>query len=150
MACTYDDTLPTDLDWIRFLVGDVDTPDGCFFQDEEINAVIEEVRAISSGPALSVKYCAAALLWDNLLARLGSIRGDGTVGPIVEKMVGRLRLTFGGGRDNTLQEALARYGDYLKGRCAQLGSARPIYFESLAKACKRRRRVVKSSGEVGP
>lgn len=149
MACTYDDTLPTDRDFVRFLIGDVDVPDGCFFQDEELDAVIQEVMAISpGGRALGTKYCAASLAWNNLLARLGSIRGDNTVGPIVEKMVGRLRLTFGGGRDNTLQEALERYGNYLASRCAELSSARPVYFESLAKT-RCQRRVVKSSGEVG-
>lgn len=150
MSATYDPTLPTTRDWVRILTGDTDTANA-FFQDEELDAFITETVALAGGggETLGTKYCAALTAWQNLIARLGAVRGDGTVGPIVEKMVSRLRITFGGGRDNTLQEGLVRYQNYLSDQCALHSSRRPVIFESLGKVPTCPNTVVKSSGESG-
>jgi hypothetical protein len=57
MSATYDPTLPTDKDHVRFLVGDTDTTSPQF-QDEEILAVIADGTATGK----AIKYFAAATL----------------------------------------------------------------------------------------
>lgn len=57
MSATYDPTLPTDKDHVRFLIGDTDTTSPQF-QDEEILAVIADGTATGK----AVKYFAAATM----------------------------------------------------------------------------------------
>jgi hypothetical protein len=57
MTATYDSTLPTDKDHVRFLVGDTDISSPQF-QDEEIIAIILDGTATGK----AIKYFAAAAL----------------------------------------------------------------------------------------
>lgn len=146
MACTYNPDLESNLDWVRFLISDVNVPDDCTLQDEEIQGIIKEVLALH-GPTDGTKYCAAAIAWDAMLAKLAVGGGESAVGPVVEKAVGRLRLRFAEGVSTST--IANRFGDYLKGRCAWYMTPRPRGFKSVGKIRCRGRRVVKSSGEVG-
>jgi hypothetical protein len=91
MAATFDDTLPTDRDWIRAALGDTDTSNA-WLSDERINAVLtaaandrtvatlqlceqlitlasqEPVEVSISG--LSVDYSAQIAAWKDLANRL--------------------------------------------------------------------------------
>ncbi len=70
MSATYERTLLTDLDWVRFLVGDTNIS-SALLQDEEIDAIIsEEVAFGITGQAL--KYYAAARCLSSLLSRWSS------------------------------------------------------------------------------
>lgn len=80
MASTYDSTLSTDKDWVRFLVGDTDVPN-TQLADEEIAALLVEE---------SNKYLAAASALSTLLVTWSS-SGKG----VMEKQVGRLRIKRG-------------------------------------------------------
>lgn len=85
MSATYDSSLATDKDWVRFLLPDTDTTDP-LFQDEEINAQLAEQNV--SGQA--AKYFAAADLLGLLGVRLANA-GQG-----VESIrVGSLTITQG-------------------------------------------------------
>lgn len=119
MAATYDPTLPTDADHVRFLVGDTDTTDA-LFQDEEIAAVLAEETA--SGAAL--KWYAAASLLSILWARW-SAAGHG----ITEKQVGRLRIQYGS--QGSVLGSLADRISFLRQRGAFLLTPRPKVFRVL-------------------
>ena len=86
MATTYDPTLPTDRDWVRFLIGDRSTTFS--LQDEEIAAVLVEE---------SNKYYAAA--------RCASVI-QGLGGGAVRKRVGSLMLEFSDSADNAYQRLI--------------------------------------------
>lgn len=79
MAATYDPTLPADLDWVRFLVGDrrVDPVTAAALSDEEILAVLG---------AEANKYLAAARCGEAIIAKS---RGA------VSKSVGDLSISYG-------------------------------------------------------
>lgn len=87
MSATYTNTLLTNLDWVRFLVGDIDVTAGVVqLQDEEIAAVLAEETA--TGKAL--KYFAAATCLSTLFARWTN-SGKG----VLEKQVLQLRIRRG-------------------------------------------------------
>lgn len=88
MAATYDPTLPTDMDWVRFLCGDRDV-DSPGIQDEEIFALLEEEPN---------KYFAAAAACEMILAKSGGL---------IDKQVGDLRLKWSDEPNNA-------YNDYIK------------------------------------
>ncbi len=58
MAATYDASLASERDWVRFFIGDRDVTKAAL-QDEEIVAVIAEERT-RAGAGDHVKYLAAA------------------------------------------------------------------------------------------
>ncbi len=91
MSATYDPTLPTDIDYVRFLVPDTDvTPTtDAKFSDEEIAATIaeEQSRGRTGG---STKYFVTAVLLGILLSKFAA-RGEG----IRRKEVDELELEFG-------------------------------------------------------
>jgi hypothetical protein len=89
VSATYDPTLPTDKDWVRFLIGDRDVADPRL-QDEEILALLVEKEN---------KYLAAALAGDSILAA-----GQGAV----SKSVGDLSLTLGDSAESTYRAHLRR------------------------------------------
>lgn len=78
MTATYDPTLSSDLDWVRFLIGDR-TSDAATakLQDEEITAVLQEEPN---------KYFAAARCGEQIIAQ-----GQGAV----SKSVGDLSISYG-------------------------------------------------------
>lgn len=90
MSATYDSSLSTDTDWVRFLIGDYDqnaeTVTSPFFSNEEIAAVITE----EGGSGDHVKYYAAATCLAALYTRWAG-KGKG----IMEKQVSRLRIKYG-------------------------------------------------------
>jgi hypothetical protein len=101
MASTYDPALPTDKDWVRFLIGDKNTPDSVF-SDEEIFAALTEWPG---------KYCAAAnLLSANRAALLT------TTGGVTSKSVGNLSISYGSATQSP-ESALTDLIDRLMGRC---------------------------------
>lgn len=81
MAATYNISLPTDKDWVRFLSGDRDVT-AAKLQDEEIIALLAEEAN---------KYLAAARACEAIIARSGGL---------VVKQVGDLKLQYSGtGKD---------------------------------------------------
>src|SRR5688572_12056703 len=98
MASTYDPTLPTNLDWVRYLIRDVvvATP---LFSDEEIAATIVEVTPGSKAGA--IKYLAAVILL-KALHRDWMTRGRGAA----SKKIGRLSIAYGTGAGINVDAAL--------------------------------------------
>ena len=88
MSTTYNPALPTDKDWVRFLVGDRDVA-SAVLSDEEINALLNEEAN---------KYLAAARAGEIILTS-----GQG----LVMKKVEDLSLTFEDSADGT-------YRNYIK------------------------------------
>jgi hypothetical protein len=85
MAATYDPTLGSNLDWVRFLTGDTVTTTARL-TDEEIDGILaEEAANGASGPSL--KYFAAARALDSTLARnAGDANNDGLARKVVEDL----------------------------------------------------------------
>lgn len=108
MAATYDPTLATDRDWVRFLIGDR-TVASARLQDEEIDAVLTEEQN---------KYLAAA--------RCAEIAFGGTQG-LVEKAVDDLRLKYSDNADS----AYWKYIESLREKGARLTYERPHMFKVL-------------------
>ena len=96
MAATYDASLPSDKDWVRFLIGDRDVTNARI-SDEEITAVLAEEAN---------KYCAAA--------RCAQLAFAGTQG-VTMKAVDDLRIEYGDDPDS----AYWKYVDTLRDRCAK-------------------------------
>lgn len=86
MSFTYIPSLPANLDWVRYLIGDTDSTN-VRLQDEEILAIIAEET--STGKAL--KYFAAASALSTLHLRWSSAGGG-----LAEKEVDGLRLRWQG------------------------------------------------------
>ena len=97
MAATYDPTLPSNLDWVRHLIGDtsVSSPR---LQDEEIEALISENESIN-GSGLWTKYLVAAIAGVVIAAQGGDV---------VMKQVGDLKVEYGG------DDPESGYRSYLK------------------------------------
>ena|ERR1700753_1255388 len=90
MSSSYDSSLPSDKDWVRFLTGDTDVTNPSL-QDEEILAVITE-ESIQIGPsgAQALKYFASAMCLERILS------GQSLAGEGVESIkVGSLTITQG-------------------------------------------------------
>jgi len=86
VAQTYDDTLPTNRDWVRRLLGDTDVANTTALSDEEIDAVISDT--IAEGAA--IKYYAAADCLNFIRAKFG-LAGEGKL----EKQTVHLRIKWG-------------------------------------------------------
>lgn len=102
MAATYDPTLPTDKDWVRFLIGDRDVTTARFADEEYVAVLTEEAN----------KYLAAARMAETLLGRSGGL---------VEKEVDTLRLKW----SDTAQNAYREYIDELRKRGCELLISKP-------------------------
>lgn len=114
MTATYDPTLASDLDYVRFLVGDSDMTDPAF-QDEEIAAVL----GFQTVNGAALPYLTAADLL-SMLAGKYSQAGQGKI----QKTVSKLTLIWGINEDaNT---ALQSRISWLRMRGAQLCSKRPF------------------------
>lgn len=103
MSATYDSSLPTDKDYVRFLVRDT-VPATAQLQDEEIAALLTEEGN---------KYLAAAAALESLLTGWSSA-GRG----VIEKAVGKLRIRRG--LDESADGAIRRYIDQLRTKGADL------------------------------
>jgi hypothetical protein len=130
MSATYNPTLVTELDYVRFLIGDTSTP--FLLQDEEIQALITEL-----GPYTQArKYLAAADALSLLYVRW-SLAGKG----VVEKSVGKLRIKFGA--ESSAGEALNARIKELRETAARLLTPAPFAFRVLG---TRRRDVLPRRG----
>jgi len=87
VSATYDPTLPTDRDWVRFLSGDRVVA-SAVLQDEEIDALIAEQVSIN-GSGNWTKYLAAAMAAGVILNK------DGGSGTVTSKTVGNLSIDYG-------------------------------------------------------
>lgn len=105
MAATYDSSLGSDRDWVRFLTGDRGPT--FKFTDEELDAVLTDTPG---------KYCAAA-------AVLESMRTGWVSGGVKSKSVEGLSITFNSPEDITKRI------DFLRGQCAS--GTQPAIFRVL-------------------
>jgi len=87
MTATYNSSLPSDKDWVRFVLGDRDGS-SAVLQDEEINEILAEEAN---------KYLAAAICGEAVLA-LGK--------DAVSKSVGNLSISFGSSSPESAYRAL--------------------------------------------
>lgn len=85
MSWSYDPSLPTDRDWVRFFISDT-VSDSQLLQDEEIDAVLSEETATGQ----SLKYFASARCLSILLGRWASVSQG-----VLSKTVSRLSITWG-------------------------------------------------------
>lgn len=114
MAATYDSTLSTDKDWVRFLVGDTDITNAQL-SDEEIAALlIEEAN----------KYLAAAAALSRLLVTWSS-SGKG----LIEKRVGDL--TIKRGLEDSAEQSVRNLIRELRIKGAGMTISRPKVFKVL-------------------
>lgn len=132
MSQTYDPTLATDRDHVRFLIGDTSwfftTPEGTAkFSDEEIDATLTEQTSGGTGR----KYCAAARLLSILQIRLASA-GEG----LLKKTVSELSREWGID-GNAAQVLETRIGD-LRRECSRRISASPWQFRVAGNSSTRR------------
>jgi hypothetical protein len=96
MGASYDSTLPTNNDWVRFLTGDTDvssneekaTGNNARLQDEEIAALLVEEKN---------KYLAAARAGELIIARAKGV---------VEKEVDELRIKYGDNPESAYRKHL--------------------------------------------
>lgn len=119
MSATYDTTLATDRDHVRFLIGDT-VVTNAKLSDEEIDAVLDLETA--TGEALP--YFAAARCLEALRSRwLGAGAG------VLEKSVGELTLRYGGDQSSaaTLETAIKD----LRKRGATLLAPSPKVFRAV-------------------
>jgi len=125
MACTYDDALTTNKDWVRLLTGDTDVPANCRLSDEEIGAIIAESVALN-GTGKWTKYCAAADALA-LVAQTGALVE--AVGGVRSKRVGRVTIERGAGAI-AMKELLERE-KRMRVKCASLMLRKPAAFSTL-------------------
>src|SRR6266436_73541 len=87
MSATYSPSLASDVDWVRFLVGDTDIT-SADLQDEEIAAMVAEVKTTSAVSVLAaLKYLAAARCLEKLFTQWSS-SGKG----VLDIKIGRLEI----------------------------------------------------------
>lgn len=110
MAATYDPTLATDRDWVRFLIGDRG-PTTFRLTDEEIDAVLAE----EANKYMAAYRCAVAIY--------SGASGAG----LIRKAVDDLRLEFSDDADG----AFWSYVNSLKAKGVQLMQRTPSTFRTL-------------------
>ena len=109
MSATYNTSLPTDRDWVRFTVGDRDVT-RALLQDEEIDAILSQ----KANRWLAAADCAQMILAQN--------RG------MIEKQVETLKLQWSNkGAESTYQI----YIDYLRKMGTMAMSPAPSVFRVL-------------------
>lgn len=119
MAATYTNTLPTNLDKVRFLISDTDTT-AALFQDEEITAALGMETATGD----SLPFFTAARLIDILRGKwAGKAQGIG------EKQVSKLRIRYGNTAD--VDKALSDHAAELRKRGAFLLAPKSKIFKAL-------------------
>lgn len=126
MAVTYDSTLPSNRDWVRFLTRDTSLTDAAL-QDEEIDAMLLEEEVAK--PA-ALKYLTAARVLSLLVSQWASVSKG-----VKSKTVGRLQLEWGGDGEN--YKALYDRIEYLKRRAAEICDPRPHAFRTLGNSTRR-------------
>ena len=90
MSFSYDNTLPTDLDWVRFNLPDKIGPAAdAIYQNEEITALINEQIA-KDRTGLATKYYASAAALRNLAGEFALVGGG-----LRRKEVDDLEVEFG-------------------------------------------------------
>jgi hypothetical protein len=112
---SFEPALPTDRDYVRFLVGDTD-PDNAQLDDDTIDALL--VR--HSGRT----FCAAADAGEAIAARW-SAKTEG----VIEKQVARLRIKRAEG--SSLQAGYMDYLRTLRTRCADARLSTTPFFKVL-------------------
>jgi hypothetical protein len=124
MAATYDPTLATDADYVRFLVPDTDvTPaTDAQFSDEEIAAVIAEEQS-NGRTGASTKYFVAAVLLGILRSKFATL-GEGRR----RKIVDELEVEYG--QHDSADEALEHRIDDLNAKGRRLLHPRPRLFKA--------------------
>lgn len=114
----FNPALPTDLDWVRLLIGD-DDPTNEALADATIAAIIAEVQALGAS-ATGTKYCAAAQAGE-LMAAGWTASSSG----VVEKTVSKLRIAYGTGGGGSAIDAYNSYLTGLKAKCTNLSLSAP-------------------------
>lgn len=131
MSATYNSSLSTDLDWVRFLIGDtVVTPStSAMLQDEEITAVIAAQKSNgASGGESSQVYLAAAECLGILHGRFMT-KGKG----VASRKVSRLTVVYGTGSGINIDIALQNRIAELKQKGARLLQPPPYVFRNLGR-----------------
>lgn len=128
MSATYDSSLSTNKDWVRFLTGDTDVSSNPLLSDEEIGAVLSEEEATGD----ATKYYAAATCLRAIRSRL-SHAGDGKL----SKSVGDLSITWG--LDGTAQQMIEERIRQLETRGAELYVPSHKLFRTLGRSTTRSR-----------
>lgn len=119
---TYDPTLPTDVDWVRFLIGD--TSQEPVFHDEEIQAFLD-MNTTEYGTGIWNRYFTAADVLGALAQRWRMKAGD-----VSSKSVSRLSISYGGSRQGLDQQASA-----FRRKGADLLYPRPKLFKAISLTC---------------
>lgn len=130
MSATFDPTLPTTRDLVRFLICDTEVVpvDEAAVSDEELDALI----AMSSASGDATAFCVAAEVLSKLLAKFTV---SGLKSGIVEKQVSKLRLRFGS--TTSTADLLTDRIKHLRQRCAALSGRA---FQTLGPSVGRRGR----------
>lgn len=118
---TYDKNLPTDVDWVRRLIGDVNMA-SAMLSDEEIQATLDSKS--EGSPAR--RYTAAADLLEMLHVTWMSA-GKGKA----SKKVAQLQIVYGTGSGINIDLAIQTHISSLRKRGAFLASPRPRPFRCL-------------------
>lgn len=122
MPATYTASLPTDRDFVRFLVGDVVVA-SAMLQDEEIDAVLDA----EGWPSPAVRYFAAARCLSTLHTRwMSAGRGKSS------KKVSRLQIVYGTGAGINIDAAIQERIKELRREGARLLSPQPYALRCLA------------------
>lgn len=125
MSASYDSTLATGKDWVRFLTRDTDTTDASI-SDEEIEAVLDMQTA--SAPASY--YFAAAEVLSLRLAEQAMV-GEGKQ----RKMVEHLQIEWG--MESNVVEAIDKHICWLRERGAFLLAPRPRALRAVGRSTTR-------------
>lgn len=126
MSATYDPTLPTGRDWVRFLSRDTDVPDNAELSDEEIDALL----AMQTATEPAAYYYAAAEALALIVTTYAKV-GKG----LLSKSVEHLELTWGSGEG--VIAALEQQIAGLRKRGAFLLSRRPRVVRAVGRSITR-------------
>lgn len=128
MSFSYDPSLSTDRDWVRFLVSDTEVATAKV-QDEEIDAVLSEESG-GVAVAAALKYVAAARILSMLSSRWASAGGG-----VMAKTLSRLRLEWGISGDTA--EVINYRIRYLLKRASEITTSKPLAFKTLGRSTTR-------------
>lgn len=92
MSATYDPTLATDADWVRFHTGDVNVA-SAVLSDEEIAAVLADIAADNGASGIALRLLAAVRCLESAQAR--AFAKSAGSGGLSEKTVEGLTLKWG-------------------------------------------------------
>lgn len=124
-TATYDPALPTDKDWVRWLVGDTNVA-AALLDDRELDALLAGERSNGkTGGESSQVYLAAARALDMLGTRL-QVSGQGG---ILETQIGGLRIKRGDGQ--SIAASITKQANDYRRRGAFLLSPAPRVLRAL-------------------